>query len=127
MRLWRLFEQCCDQFAEECAFIFNLPDVAKVVIISEIADPANNGGSGNIRYVELFNLGCDPVFLSSGFALRRYSGTSSNFQVCDGLMMLKSEAAADSNVGNFPSECTACFTVWNYRGSLGLHCGCRLR
>ena len=39
----------------------------------EIADPANEDIVGNVRFVELFNLGCEDIDLSAGYSLRRFT------------------------------------------------------
>ena len=39
----------------------------------EIADPGNVETLGNGRFIELFNLGCEDIDLSTGYFLRRFT------------------------------------------------------
>ena len=120
--------QCCDLFETECEFIFEPPAEADVIIITEIADPVNNGGGGNIRYVELFNLACVPVSLSSGFALRRFTNANTVPQVGIGLVMVmvmmivfrRGESAGP--IGQAGLELTMVWVLCTATHSLSFHC-----
>lgn len=85
MVLWWLLVQCCNQFFGVCANQFGAPDDINVILITEIADPFNDGIDGSLQYVELFNLSKEPINLSSGFALSSFTNASAAPQVCSGL------------------------------------------
>lgn len=61
---------------EDCS----LKNTSTSILISEIADPDNSNTTINMRFIELFNAGSEPVSLS-GWSLRRYTNANTEFTV----------------------------------------------
>ncbi|MEJ4088547.1 DUF5689 domain-containing protein [Galbibacter orientalis] len=59
---------------EDCS----LKNTSTSILISEIADPDNSNTTANMRFIELFNAGSEPVSLS-GWSLRRYTNSNTEF------------------------------------------------